>query len=365
MNVVATVRAIVLVYGAVLFGFFALTRLAGRLALRKRPSKAAAKLRSLELSMSFCAGIAIVFVGIPTGLLAVLDVLTQRIPVVGSRPIQNALFSTSVVFGPVLAGHVVVTLATLPLWRELKDIDVSARSAVRNATVRYAAFVGPKLGLFLLAGAFEPGLTLVAVTAAAYVVYEAVAPVLVERLNDTRALDPDERDVLGEIADREIPVRVIDASDAKEAQGYAAGVVPGRRCVYLTDFLLDELPDAEIRAVAEHEFAHLRRGHLPLRKGLYCLLVVGVALVIADLSVEGLLLLALFGIPLWLVIAAVVRWTEYDADRAAAEAASPDAMAWALDILAERNLIPREYGRVGGLLSKHPSTERRTTKLAE
>lgn len=365
MTFVATARAIVLVYGTVLFGVFALTRLGARRALRKRPAEAASELKTLGLSMSFNAGFAVVLAGIPTGLLHVLDYATQQIPVVGSTPVQNALFSTSVVFGPVLAGHVVVSFATLPAWRQLKDVDVSARSTVRDATVSYTAFVGPKLGLFLLAGALAPGPVLVLATTAAFVVYEAAAPWLVERLNDARALDLDERDVLGAIADRNVPIRVIDANDAKVAQGFAVGVAPGYRRVYLTDYLFDELPDAQVRAVAEHEFAHLEPGRFVPRTTLFGLLVIGAALLIADASVEGLLIAAVLAIPYWMVLAAAFRRTEYAADRVAGEAEGTAAMAGALDVLAERNLIPREHGLIGGLLSRHPSIERRTERLVE
>lgn len=363
MDTVSTLRAIVLVYGAVLFGVFALTRLGARRVLRKTPAKAASELKLLGLSMSFNAGFVIVLAGIPTGLLRLLDDLTKQIPVLGQTPVQTPLFYTSIVFGPVLVGHVVVSLATLPAWQQLKDGDLTVRSAVRNATVWYVDFVVPKFALFLLAMAFPPGPVLAFSTASAFLVYVAGTPWLVERLNDTRPLDADERDRLGEVADRAVPIRVVDASDANEAQGFTAGIVPGYRRVYLTDRLLEELPDEQVKAIAEHEFAHLDRWHAVPRKTLSGLLVVGVALVIAEVSFEGLLLAATVGVPYWLVVAAVARWTKYDADRVAADREGATAMAGALDALAEHNLVPREHAFVGGLLSTYPSIERRTARL--
>lgn len=365
MNVVATVRAIVLVYGALLFGVFALTRLGAKRELRKAPANAASDLKLLDRSMSFNAAVLIVLAGIPTGLLELLDYLTQQVPMLGSTPLQNPLFFASVVFGPALVGRVVVALATLPAWRRLKGVDRSVGATVRHATIAYCAFVGPKFGLFLLASAFPPGPVLVLVVVSAFLVYTACSPWLFERLSDTRPLSPEERDRLGAIAERPVPIRVVVAGDTNEARGVAVGIVPGYRRVYLTDGLLDELPDEQVKAIAEHEFAHFDWRHYVPRKILSGLLVVGAALVIAEASVEGLLLAAALGIPYWLVLAAVARWTEYEADRAAADGQSAAAMAGALDALAEHNLLPREHDFVGGLLSRYPSIDRRTAKLVD
>lgn len=365
MSVVATVRAIVLVYATILFGIFAWTRLSARRVLRYDSTVAASKLRYRQFVIGLGTAFAVVVAGIPTGLLDALDILTEQIPVLGSTAVQPALFYVSVVFGPMLVGYVVVNLATLPAWRQLKDTDISAPSAVRTTTLSYFATVGPKLGVVLLAITLPPGPVLAVSTASAYVVYTAASPWLFERLNDTRALPPDERDCLEDVIDSDVPVRIVDASDAKEAQGFAVGIVPGFRRIYLTDYLLDELPDAQVRAVAEHELAHVRRGHHIPRNVLSGLLVVGAGTVIAHASVQALLLAAVVGVPYWLVLAAVYRWTEYDADRVAADGEDGVAMAEALNAIAERNLLPREQNLVDALLSRYPSVERRTARLVE
>lgn len=363
MNVVAAAPAIVLIHGTVLVVAFVLTRLSARSALRRDPTDAATKLRSRRFIIGVNTAFVVVLVGIPTGLLNALDHLTTVIPVLGSTPAQPALFYTSVVFGPMLSGYVVVALATLPAWRQLKNVDVSARSAARNATRRYVVAAGPKLGLFLLAITLPSNLAIALGTASVFAVYRVASLWLTERLNDIRALDPDERDRLGTVADRGVPIRVMEARDEKQAQGFAVGVVPGSRCVYLTDFLFDDLSDERVRAIAEHELAHIQRGHLVLRGALMGLLVVGIAVTIANASVGTVLLAAAAGVPYWLVYAALARWTEYDADRVAASGESAAAMAGALDDIAERNLLPREQNFFDALASKHPSVERRTAKL--
>lgn len=45
--------------------------------------------------------------------------------------------------------------------------------------------------------------------------------------------------------------------------GAAVGILPGLRFVLLTDGLLDHLSLDQVRAVAAHEFGHIRRRHLP------------------------------------------------------------------------------------------------------
>ncbi len=304
-----------------------------------------------------------VLVGVPTGVLAILAQLTEQIPVLGSTAVQDVLFYASVVFGPALLGYLTVSLAMLPAWRELKDIEVSAWSGVRNTTRGYVATVAPKFGLFVLGMTLSPGIAVVVGTAVAYTIYAVSSPWVFERLNDSRPLDADERERLGETADRDVPIRVVNASDVKESQGFAVGVVPGFRRVYLTDFLLDELTATEVRAVTEHEFAHFHRGHLLVRMVVSGLLVVGIAATIAEASAWSLFLAVVVGIPYWLALAAASRWTEYDADRQAATAESATAMAGALDALGEHNLLRREHNVLDALLETHPSIERRTARL--
>lgn len=365
MNVVATTRAIVLVYATILFGAFALTRLSARRVLQYDPVDAATKLRQRRFTIGLTTAFVVVIAGVPTGLLKVLVLATQRIPVFGFTSARPALLYTSVLFGPVLVSYVVVSIAMLPAWRELKDVDISARSTARDTTLSYLLTFGPKWSVFVLAITLPPGPALAVGIASAYVVYTATEPWLFERVNDTRALSPDERERLNGISDRDVPVRVVDASDAKEAQGFAIGFVPGFRRVYLTDYLLEELPDAEVRAVTEHEFGHLRRGHLVLRNSLSALLLAGGGMAIAYASTDVFLVAAVAAVPCWLMLAAVCRWTEYDADRIAADCEGGAAMSGALDAIAERNLLPRQQNLVDALVSKHPSVEKRTARLVE
>lgn len=126
MNVVATTRAIVLVYATILFGAFALTRLSARRVLQYDPVDAATKLRQRRFTIGLTTAFVVVIAGVPTGLLKVLVLATQRIPVFGFTSARPALLYTSVLFGPVLVSYVVVSIAMLPAWRELKDVDISA-----------------------------------------------------------------------------------------------------------------------------------------------------------------------------------------------------------------------------------------------
>lgn len=58
--------------------------------------------------------------------------------------------------------------------------------------------------------------------------------------------------------------------------GAAMGLVARFRYVLLTDALLDRLPTEQVRAVAAHEFGHVRRRHLPW------LLVAGLSILVVS-----------------------------------------------------------------------------------
>lgn len=361
----ATLLSVVLVHATALLGGYACSRLAARSALRADRVAAATSLRNRTFLLGTVFAAVTVFVGIPTGLLALMDWATGQIPVVGSTSVQPVFFFATVLFGPAMAGYVVVSLGTLPAWRDLKDVDVSAWDGARNTTRWYVATLGPQFGLVVLGTTLPAGVAVVVGTALAYCIYTAASPWLFERLNDSRPLTPDERDRLGSVADRDVPIRVVDASETKHAQGFATGVVPGFERVYLTDFLLEELSTEQCRAVAEHEFAHLDRRHLLLRGAVYGLFVVGVASVIAEASAGRLSLVALVVVPVWLAHAAISRRTEYDADRQAATREDATAMVGALDALGEHNLLRRESTVLGSLLGRHPDIERRTARLRD
>jgi STE24 endopeptidase len=136
-------------------------------------------------------------------------------------------------------------------------------------------------------------------------------------------------------------------------------VLPGLRCVYVTERLLDSLPPREAAAIVTHEVGHHRRRHVPLRLGAVGAFVLpwlgATALSVPGAFLAGLVLL----VPATLAIFRLVRWTEYDADAYAARLTGADALAGALRRLGGRGLLD---GR-GGPLALHPPLEARVARL--
>ncbi|MBL8761559.1 MAG: M48 family metalloprotease [Phycisphaerae bacterium] len=150
--------------------------------------------------------------------------------------------------------------------------------------------------------------------------------------------------------------------------GAAVGILPGLRFVLLTDGLLDNLTLDQVRAVAAHEFGHLRRRHLPWLGAcmIACVFSLSIALTwldrwtralapsfqtMSEMAGGGLAIV----LGLW-VFGFVSRRFEWQADAFAAQtlsrsglsvespAISPEAagaMIGALDAVADLNGIPR------------------------
>lgn len=94
----------------------------------------------------------------------------------------------------------------------------------------------------------------------------ALAPVLLRRVWDTVRLGPGElRDSIVEIC-RGAGVRVRELlvwrTGGTMVNGAVIGLIPAARYILLTDALLEMLTPGQVRAVAAHEVAHVRRRHM-------------------------------------------------------------------------------------------------------
>ncbi|MEF8790847.1 MAG: M48 family metalloprotease [Haloarculaceae archaeon] len=221
----------------------------------------------------------------------------------------------------------------------------------------YATAVGPAIGLTALAPALPDGGWLVAGVALVGGLLAAGSPLFVRRMVGSRPLTAAERAAIP----TDVPVHVLLTGREGPANALAAGVLPGLRCVYVTERLLDSLPPREAAAIVTHEVGHHRRRHVPLRLGAvgaYVLPWLGAtALSVPGAFLAGLVLL----VPATLAIFRLVRWTEYDADAYAARRAGADALADALDRLGTRGLL----GGTGGPLALHPPLAARVDRLVD
>ena len=144
------------------------------------------------------------------------------------------------------------------------------------------------------------------------------------------------------------------------ANALAAGVLPGLRCVFVTERLVATLPDRELAAIVTHELGHHRRRHVALRLGAVAAFVLpwlaGTALEVSGAFETGLLL----AVPVTLGIVRLIRWTEFDADRYAARRVGGEAMGDALRHLAGGT--PAPAGRLDAL-TLHPPLAARIARL--
>jgi Zn-dependent protease with chaperone function len=120
----------------------------------------------------------------------------------------------------------------------------------------------------------------------------ALVPVLVPAILGLRRLEPGElRDDLESLArDAGLGVREIWVwpTEGLVANAAVMGLLPGLRCVMLSDCLLECMPRAQVRAVMAHELGHVRRHHLPWMTGVIigCWTIAGV---LAALAAESAL----------------------------------------------------------------------------
>lgn len=120
----------------------------------------------------------------------------------------------------------------------------------------------------------------------------ALVPVLVPAILGLRRLEPGElRDDLESLArDAGLGVREIWVwpTEGLVANAAVMGLLPGLRCVMLSDCLLECMPRQQVRAVMAHELGHVRRHHLPWMTGVIvgCWTIAGV---VAALAAEAAL----------------------------------------------------------------------------
>jgi STE24 endopeptidase len=236
-------------------------------------------------------------------------------------------------------------------------VDPAARGvgSPRGFLEGYALAVGPALGLTALAPAVPDGWWLVAGVALVGGLLAAGAPLFVRRMVGSRPLTAAERAAIP----ADVPVHVLLTGREGPANALAAGVLPGLRCVYVTERLLASLPPREAAAIVTHEVGHHRHRHVPLRLGAVAAYVLpwlgATALGVPGAFAAGLVLL----VPATLGIFRLVRWTEYDADAYAARRAGGGALADALRRLGEHGLL----GGTGGPLALHPPLAARVERL--
>jgi Zn-dependent protease with chaperone function len=162
-------------------------------------------------------------------------------------------------------------------------------------------------------------------------------------------------------------VAVLQTSDAKQATAFLRGL-PGRRHLFVADYLLAELDDDRLRAYLALQAGRARSLHLEAR-----LLVTA-----ATLGTAAALLLGVVSVPgvgdafvaLAAVLAGIVglwagQWLVYRADADAVSRTSREAVEATLESFADLNDAPMDWGRVAAVRRMEPPLVRRIDRLRD
>ncbi|WP_226481382.1 M48 family metalloprotease [Natrinema amylolyticum] len=277
-------------------------------------------------------------------------------------------------FGIVVVPIVSIALGTYPTVRSLRDTSASLwRVAKGVLAVMGLTIVSVSVAIFgflaitSVVGSSTP--VLVAALGAVVFVTYGCSPYLIVLFRDRIPLEGERRErverLCEELGYRPRGLYVLEGESTKTANALVAGTVPGLRYVFLTDYLLSECDDAELRAIIAHEFGHVAGRHL-WQRGLLTVAVFGVWIVGARHLGVGWLearfgfagffvpFMALYLLYHVVLLGGLARWQEFRADAHAARETGRAAMIAALETLADANDARREAGLLYSLATHHP-----------
>ena len=271
----------------------------------------------------------------------------------------------------VLGGY----LGAFPAVKSLRDVELSAATV----TIRLVRYLVGLLALVvvLVGGTVTLGADItsgVGFLAALLVVVLATvvgSPWLIRLLQTTRAPTDDERERLdrlcSEVGLDPAGVRLLRTGDAKQATAFLRGV-PGRRHLFVADYLLAELDDERLRAYLALQAGRARSLHLEARTAVVAASLGGAAaLVLGVVSVPGvsdaLVALAAVGVgilALWAGQRLVYRADDYAVSRTGRETVEET-----LEAFADLNDAPMEWGTIAAIRRMEPPLVRRIDRLRD
>jgi len=207
-----------------------------------------------------------------------------------------------------------------------------------------------------------------------------VFPYLMLPFVDRVALSGDRRDRVERLCDdvgfAPRNLFLLEGESTKTANAMITGSLPGFRSVMLTDHLLAEFSDEELRAILAHEYGHVASRHLWESAGATVVTFgLGIALY-EPLGVRALAdthggivgagsFLALFVVYYVLVLGVLGYRHEFQADAFAANVAGSEATTAALDRLAETNDMRRDVELIYALATHHPPIGSRIERIRQ
>jgi STE24 endopeptidase len=301
------------------------------------------------------------------GWLRLIDGIADSVPA-GGTAVGDLVTVPSVA---VLGGY----LGLFPAVRDLRDVGVSATTALarlaRWIAGLFALVVVLVAAVTAVSGGAETGLGFAAALALVVVAMLVGSPWIVRVTQTTRAPSDAERERLDRLcADAGLDpagVRVLDTAGSEQAYAVVRGF-PGRRHLFVTDFLLTELDDDRLWTYLALQAGRSRLYHLETRAAVVAAsLGLASALLLGSISLPGvsdgvgaLLALLAGGVGLWLGQRLVYR-----ADRYAAERTSRDAVEATIEAFADLNDAPMDWGRLAAIRRMEPPLIARIDKLRD
>lgn len=266
-------------------------------------------------------------------------------------------------------------MGAFPAVRDLRDVDISAGTvALRLGRYLLGAFalaVVLVVGTTALGADATTGVGFLVVLVVVLAVIVAGAPWLVRLLQPTRTPTDEERARLDRLCrDVELDpagVYVLRTGDAKQAMALLRGL-PGRRHLFVADYLLTELDDDRLRAYLALQAGRARSLHLEARLVVTAAtLGSAAALLLGVVSAPGVsdALVALAAVLVGVVALWAGQRLVYRADADAVSRTSREAVEATLEAFAELNDAPMDWGRVAAIRRMEPPLVRRIDRLRD
>ncbi len=285
-----------------------------------------------------------------------------------------AIGFTVVFLVPYFSSLIFAIFGYLPYYKRIKEEEIEVAKVVKSVAAMIAMFVAPILLLLAvmlnLRGQVEFEIALFAVF---MLVLLAISPKLVSFFQRAEKLEEPLRDEIVKfcrscgvnIAD----VRVIRNMPERMANAAVSGII--RKYVFLTDVLLESFSWDELKAIIAHELGHVKEKHNFII-GLLSIAVfvfwVAFFRFVEFPKLSPYMFIAVVAavfLIYMLLLARLMVYFEFRADRFAAKMVGKDVYVRALSKLAEVNVMKRRTGKLFNLLTLHPSIEERIERLED
>ncbi|MFC6718138.1 M48 family metalloprotease [Natrialbaceae archaeon GCM10025810] len=295
------------------------------------------------------------------------------------HPALEFVLIVAVVFAFATAPLIAVTLGTYSTLRSLRETSASPWRQVKGVlavmaitAVSVGVGIGGYLAITSVLGSTQP--VIVGAVGVVIVASFTLTPYLVAIFQERVPLEGDRRErveqLCADLGYRPRGLSLLEGASTRVANALVAGTIPGVRYVFLTDYLLEEFDDDEVRAILAHEFGHVAGHHLWQRALLTVAAVVtwvlaaehvGLAVLEKRFGLAGVAFPIAIGYGIYHVslLGGLAYRQEYRADAYAARAAGVDATVSALEKIADSNDMRRDAGLLYALATHHPPIDDR------